>query len=162
MKVNKNGKPEIFAKLAELCTYLVDNNIATKNDTIESIFAKMMSPNDLKKDKIKAIKKEKIDIPKIIRKECQENEDIFILSMNKNFAILMKRKEETISRTLGEGTMNPVKQHMDVIFFDSFAICWTLTKKENPTTKLEILKEYGFPIYHVETEYDINNSISEF
>jgi hypothetical protein len=163
MKDNKNGNAESFAKLAELCTYLVKNNIATKNDTIESIFAKMMDPEIAKKKEVnKPIKKEIIDVPKVIRKVCQDNEDIFILSMAKNFAILMKRKEEVITRVLGEGTMNPVEQQKDVIYFDCFAFYWTLSSNDKPILQLEKLSEYGFPIYHVETEYDINTYISEF
>lgn len=163
MKDNKNGNAESFVKLAELCTYLVKNNIATKNDTIESIFAKMMDPEIAKKKEVnKPIKKEIIDVPKVIRKVCQDNEDIFILSMDKNFSFLMKRKEEVITTILGEGTMNIVEQQNNVIFFDCFSLYWTLTKKEEPIPQLEKLKEYGFPAYHVETEYDINTYISEF
>ena len=104
-------------------------------------------------------KKEKIDIPKTIRKVCHENQDIFILSMHKNFSFLLKKKEEIITRVLGAGTMNPVEQQNNVIFFDCFALRWTLTKKDEPIPQLEKLKEYGFPVYHVETEYDIISSI---
>lgn len=106
-------------------------------------------------------KNEKIDIPKAIRKECKENEDIFILSMDKNFAFLLKRKEEVITRVLGEGTMNPVEQQKDVVYFDCFALCWSTEKKEKPIPKLENLKQYGFPSHFVETEYEIKKCISE-
>jgi hypothetical protein len=159
MKQNKISSVANLSKVAELCTFLIKNKIATKDDTIESIFAKIMeSDENNKKNKIK---KEKIDISKIIRKECQENENIFILSMDKNFSFLLKKKEEAITRVLGEGTMNPVEQQRDVIFFDCFALFWKLTKKEESIPQLEKLKEYGFPVYHVETEYDIISSIEK-
>jgi len=161
----KNKKTEIkdtllekFNQTKELINYLIENKIASEKDTMESIFARLISSGESNK-KNKPIKKEKIDIPKKIREECHKNEDIFILSMDKNFSFLLKRKEEVITTILGEGTMNIVEQQNNVIFFDCFALSWTLTKKDEPISQLEKLKEYGFPVYHVETEYDISSSI---
>ncbi len=151
---------EKFNQTKELINYLIENKIASKKDTMESIFYRLISSGDgSKKEKIKPIKKEKIDIPKKIREECHKNEDIFILSMDKNFSFLLKRKEEVITTVLGEGTMNIVEQQNNVIFFDCFALFWTLTKNDKPIPQLEKLKEYGFPVYHVETEHDISSGI---
>lgn len=153
---------ESFNRTKELINYLIENKIASKDDTMESIFARLISSDESKKKQaIKPVKKEKIDIPKTIRKVCQENEDLFILSMDKNFSFLLKKKQETITRVLGEGTMNPVEQQKEVIYFDCFALFWTLNKKQEPIPQLEKLREYGFPIHHVETEYEIKKYISE-
>ena len=151
-----------FAQTVELCNYLLKNKIALKGESMLDIFAKLIAADNPKKEeKIKPIKIEKIDIPKTIRKSCQENKDIFILSMHKNFSFLLKRKEEIITRILGEGTMNPVEKQTNVIYFDCFALCWALTKKEEPIPQLDKLKEYGFPVHHVDTEYDIQMAIIE-
>lgn len=118
-------------------------------------------PRDTKKNNAKE-KREKIDFPQAVRDACKKNEDIFIIQMEKNFAFLLKRKEETVTKILCEGTMNPVEQQKDVVYFDCFALWWMLTKKDNPIPQLVKLSEYGFPIYHVETKSDISMHMSEF
>jgi hypothetical protein len=153
MKGNKNvnSESELAENFTKFFSFLIKNKIATKDDTIESIFAKMMATDDSNnKEKVKPVKKEKINIANIIKDIYTKDENLFILELEKNYAFLIKRKEETVTRVLCPGTMSPVEQQKDVIIYDFFVLWWESDKKQKTIKKLEPLAEYGIPVHFVE------------
>lgn len=105
----------------------------------------------------KNAKPKKVDIGAVIVEECDKNENIFILGMEKDFAFLMKRKQITFTETLCAGTMNPVDVQKEKVFFDCFVIEWG-KGKQNKLQKLSIM---DFPIHSALTEYDVRKAIEE-
>jgi hypothetical protein len=161
MKAKKSDNKEDVKKIMELCTYLAKNKMMSKDDTIETLLSKMLCSNDIKKEVEKEVKKVKVNIPDIINDIYHKDENIFILELAKNYAFLIKRKEESVTRVLCPGTMSPVEQQKDVTIFDFFALWWESDKKQKPIKQLEPLEEYGIPIYFVESEYDVKKCIDD-
>lgn len=136
-----------------------------KGSLIQKFLIEILGDNDQEKEEVVSkipVKKEKIDFPKLIKKQCEESSNVFILTMDKNYAFLIKRKDESVIRTLCPGTMNPVEQQKEITFYDSFAIWWKFKNNKIIPNKIEELSDHGFRFYHVESEYDVISAINEF
>lgn len=163
-KAIKSNEVSELDKLTELQKAYVINEFLTKNPAGIDILVKMMGQGEAIKPKEeipKIVKKEKIDVPKIIKQELQENPDLFVLNMEKEYCILIKKKTETVLRTLCAGTMNPVETQKDITIFNCFSLYWPLTKSSKIDGKLTSLMQHGFPVHTVETEYDIHKAIEQ-
>jgi hypothetical protein len=118
----------------------------------------------LKKKKVvnKIVKKEKpVDFKKLIASICEENENLILMDIDVGSAFIIKKKTETVLRTLCAGSMNPVElPPVDMTFFHSFMITWG-SKKIIKGSMIYDLKQREFPIYLAESEYDLTNIIKK-
>lgn len=110
----------------------------------------------------KIVKKEKpVDFKKLISLICEENEGLILMDIDVGSAFIIKKKTETVLKTLCAGSMNPVElPPVDMTFFHSFMITWG-SKKIIKGSMIYELKEREFPVYFVESEYDIINFIKK-
>lgn len=85
-------------------------------------------------------------IPEAILEICYENPDMLVIDVDKNSALLLKKKIVTVHEELCPGTMSPVERITEKTFFDAFILQWGGKIKNSA-----ILEEVGFPVTFIET-----------